>query len=236
MAVETEARSLGETAYRSIRKEILAGHFAPGARLSPKVLSASLGMSLSVVREALMRLAEQGLVTSEPQLGFAVVDLDIEELRDMNHVRVIIEGEAVREAVAHADLGYRATLVAAHHRMSRTPYLVGDEHQTVTDEWAEAHAQFHDALIAACPSKRLRTLSKTLREATDLYRRWSGPLSSDRIERDVEGEHQALLDAALGHDADQAARLLADHINRTTQILIDYSTHTVTHTQVASDQ
>ena len=218
--------SLSTTVQADLRSEILSGGYAPGARLSPRALADRFGVSLSVVREALSRLTEQGLVTAAPQLGFSVVSLDVEDLLDLTKVRVLIESAALREAVEHADVEYEARVVAAHHRLTRTPFLRDEATMTITDEWAAAHAMFHDALISASPSRRLRDLAAGLRDRAELYRRWSGPLAPEHQTRDVAGEHRAMMEAALDHDADRAVELLAAHIGLTTSRLVAYAEHT----------
>jgi DNA-binding GntR family transcriptional regulator len=220
------APSLSVAVHDRMRSEILAGRFEPGSRLSPRELATEFEVSLSVVREALSRLAEQGLVVATPQLGFSVVSLDVEDLRDLTKVRVLIERTALREAVEHTDVEYETRVVAAHHRLTRTPFFADEASLTITDEWAAAHAAFHDALISASPSVRLRELAANFRDHSELYRRWSGPFSPGEERRDVAGEHRRLMEAVLDHDADRAADLLADHFNMTTSILIAYATTT----------
>lgn len=218
------APSLGVAVQTRLRTDILAGVYAPGARLSPRALADRFSVSLSVVREALSRLTEQGLVVAAPQLGFSVVSLDVDDLVDLTKVRVLIEGAALRESVEHADVEYEAVVVGAHHRLTRTRFLSDASARTVTDEWAAAHATFHDALISASPSPRLRSLAASLRDRAELYRRWSGPLASEARQRDVACEHRTLMEAALDHDADRAVALLADHINLTTDLLLAFAT------------
>jgi DNA-binding GntR family transcriptional regulator len=218
------APSLSVAVHDRMRADILAGRFDPGSRLSPRELATEFEVSLSVVREALSRLAEQGLVVATPQLGFSVVSLDVDDLVDLTKVRVLIEGAALRQAVEHTDIEYETRVVAAHHRLTRTPFLADEASKTITDEWAAAHAAFHDALISASPSFRLRDLSANLRDHSELYRRWSGPFAAGNKRRDVEGEHRSMMQAVLDHDADRAVHLLADHINLTTSILISFAT------------
>ncbi len=225
-ASATNAPSLSVAVYTQMRAAILAGRFEPGSRLSPRELATEFDVSLSVVREALSRLAEQGLVVATPQLGFSVVSLDIDDLRDLTKVRVLIEGTALREAVEHTDVEYETRVVAAHHRLMRTPFLVDKASMTITDDWAAAHAAFHDALISASPSPRLCELAGNLRDHSELYRRWSGTLAPGEQQRDVAGEHRRLMEAVLDHDADRAVELLTDHFNLTTSILIAYATTT----------
>jgi DNA-binding GntR family transcriptional regulator len=224
---------LSVKAHSELRSEILSGAFAPGARLSPRVLADRFGVSLSVVREALSRLTEQGLVTSAPQLGFSVVSLDMADLLDLTKVRVLIEGAALRESVEHADVEYEARIVAAHHRLSRTPFLADGAAMAITDEWAAAHALFHDALISASPSRRLREMAAGLRDRAELYRRWSGPFGTEHEQRDVAGEHRALMDAALDRDAGRAVALLTAHVNLTTSLLVGYAGHSAAETETA---
>ena len=178
--------------------EILAGRYTPGSKLSPRAIATQYKVSLSVVREALTRLTEQGLVVSEPQLGFSVVSLDIEDVRDISRVRILIEGAGLKEAVEHADVEYEAGIVASHHRMVRNQFRRRGAGRAVTEDWARAHAGYHSALISACPSPRLRDLAASLRETAELYRRWSGSFSTDQAPRDVPAEHRGLMDAALG--------------------------------------
>ncbi len=215
-------RTLTRAVFAQIRSDILAGTYEPGVKLSPRVLASGSGVSMSVVREALTRLAEQGLVIAEPQLGFSVVNLDMDDVRDISALRILIEGAALRQAVVHADVEYEARVLASHHRLARTPAWADDAERTLTEEWSHAHAVFHAALLSASPSTRLRDLAKTLRETAELYRRWSGMASREHGRRDVAGEHRALMQAVLDREADPAVVLLTDHINTTTVLLEAY--------------
>ena len=212
-------RSLTRAVFARIRAEILAGTYGPGARLSPRALATDSNVSMSVVREALTRLAEQGLVVAEPQLGFTVVKLDMDDVRDISALRILIEGEAFRQAIAHADVEYEARVLASHHRLTRTPPWSDDDERTMTEEWAQAHKLFHAALLSASPSVRLRDLAETLRETAELYRRWSGMASREHGRRDIATEHRDLMQAALDRDADRAVVLVSEHINTTTVLL-----------------
>jgi DNA-binding GntR family transcriptional regulator len=218
-------RTLSRAVYADIRAEILAGRYAPGAKLSPRAIAAQYQVSLSVVREALTRLTEQDLVVAQPQLGFSVVALDVDDVRDISKLRILIEGAGLREAIEHADVEYEARVVASHHRLSRTGHWTGEEGETVAEDWARAHADYHSALLSACPSPRLRDLAASLRETSELYRRWSGSFSTDQTPRDVAAEHRGLMEAALDHDAERAVALLTGHINETALLLEFYVEH-----------
>ena len=74
-------------------------------------------------------------------------------------------------------------------------------------------------LLEACPTRRLREIAASLRDAAELYRRWSRHLGSE-AERDIPGEHEELRRAALAHDIEAAAALLARHIEFTTSAIL----------------
>jgi DNA-binding GntR family transcriptional regulator len=212
-----------EQVYALLRADILAGRLTPGARLPFAELAERYGGSMSAIREGLQRLVEQGLVASEPQLGFRVVSLSAEDLLDLTVARSEIEGLALRHAIAHGDLAWETEIVAALYALERTPLEQVDVaqplSQPVSDDWIAAHRRFHQALIAACPNHRLRAVASTLRDAAELYRHWSKRAETDTRDRD--GEHRRIVDAVLARDADLATRLLDEHLRTTAGLLVD---------------
>ena len=73
-------RTKAERVYELMRADILAGRLRPGSRLRYAELCEHYETSTGVLREAMLRLSEQGLVKGEPQQGFQVVDLSVEDL------------------------------------------------------------------------------------------------------------------------------------------------------------
>jgi DNA-binding GntR family transcriptional regulator len=209
-----------EQVYTLLRADILAGRLRPGARLPFAELSERYGGSMSAIREGLQRLVEQGIVVSEPQLGFRVVTLSAHDLQDLTVARCEIEGLALRYAIADGDLGWESQIVAALYELERTPVGTDLDEHSLSEDWTGAHRRFHEALIAACPNSRLRSVASSLRDAAELYRHWSkraeGPSS-----RDTDAEHRGLVDAVLARDADLATQLLEQHLRTTAQVLID---------------
>ena len=214
----TAPRSLTEGLYRALRTEILGGRFAPGQRLRPSALGQQRGVSLNVVREALNRLSGEGLVDASPQLGFAVVQLSVEDLDDLTALRSLVECSAIRTSVEQGSLAWETGLVAAHHRLARTPMTGPDSPDELTSEWMQAHNDFHAATMSACGNRRLIALTAALSESAAIYRHWSQAYDHGR--RDIAGEHHAVFEAALARDAELAARLHAEHIRRTADIVI----------------
>ncbi|MBS2531367.1 GntR family transcriptional regulator [Catenulispora sp. NF23] len=206
--------------YEEIRSDIMATRIPPGARLKAGPLCERFGVSLSVVREALTRLSEQRLVRSEPQLGFSVLPLDRAGLEDLTGVRVEIETLALRWAIGRADLSWETSVVAALHRLGRTPVSEpGDQNGMISEAWSDAHCAFHTALASGCGSPLLMELRRGPYDSAEIYRRWARP-GAVREERDVHKEHTDIADAAIARDAGLATSLLEAHIRQTTKTLL----------------
>lgn len=207
-----------QAVYDRLRADILAGRLPPGSRLVFNQLIARYGASMGVLREGLSRLAEQGLVQAEPQLGYRVTPLSEQDLRDLTAARCAIETLVLREAVDNGTVIWEARVLAAHHTLLRTPEMYPDDPQRLTDEWVAAHGDYHRALLEGCGNARLRGIADSLRDSAELYRRWSVPLGGEK--RDIVGEHRRILDAVLARKADAAAAALTEHIQHTTNVLL----------------
>jgi DNA-binding GntR family transcriptional regulator len=203
--------------YGRLRSEILAGLLAPGVRLPFAELSQRYDTSTGVLREVLPRLVEQGLVVSKPQIGFRVVSVSPEDLLQLTEVRVLIESRALHQSVEQGDLAWESDILAAHHRMRGLPMFTSG--QAVSEAWLEAHAIFHSTLLQACPNVRLTKIADMLRDSAEIYRCWSAQYGQEH-DRDVAAEHQRILDAAMRRDAAAAATALSEHIELTTEILL----------------
>jgi len=217
MARERRGRSLVEDVYGALRAEILFGQRLPAARLQLNEIAEAHGVSLSVVREAVTRLASEELVEATPQRGFHVRPLSVEHLRDLTWVRVQLETLALRESIAKGDVSWEADLVAAHHRLAGTPMYFEDGSGNA--EWMAAHGAFHAALAAAAGSPILERLRRQLYDASELYRYWVGNLPHHPTDRHVGDEHKAIVDATLARDADRACALLVEHLETTAHAL-----------------
>lgn len=203
--------------YLRLRSDILNGRLAPGSRLPFAELGARYTASSGVLREALPRLVAEGLVTSEPQLGFRVVSVSIADLQHLTEARVAIETLVLRQSVECADVTWESAVLAAHHTLSRTPLPADDG--TINPEWLSAHARFHQVIQEACPNPRLRAIAGSLRDAAEVYRCWSRPFGEEQ-HRDVAAEHRRIAEAALARDAEAAIAAQRDHIELTARLVV----------------
>lgn len=219
--VAPASSSLTQDAYERLRADLLACRLQPGARLKIGELCQTLSVSLSAVREALSRLTSEGLVVAEPQRGFRVAPISAEELRDLTQVRAQIEGMCLDRAIAVGDVGWESRLVAAFHRLSRTPEREPEDPQRMNEAWSAAHAAYHEALVGACDSPWLLRLRGMLYAQSERYRRLSVPLAE--VARDLNREHQEIMEAALARDAGRAKALMTRHLELTTRVLLEQS-------------
>ena len=210
--------TLTQSAYERLRADLLTCRLLPGARLKIAELCEAYAVSLSAVREALARLTSEGLVVAEPQRGFRVAPISVDELRDLTGVRVLIEGRCLDRAIAVGQVDWEARLVASFHRLSRTPERETLDPQRMSEAWSAAHADFHEALVGACDSPWLLRLRAALYAHSERYRRLSVPLAE--AARDLNGEHQALMDDALARDGVRARTLMGRHLELTTDVLV----------------
>lgn len=212
------ASTQADWAYARTRADIMSCRLMPGARIRISDIAETLGVSLGAVREALARLAAENMAIASAQRGYSVASVSIDELVDLTRTRIAIEQLSLRSSIAGGDVEWETGLVAALHRLQRIPEVDPSDLSRLSDSWAQAHLQFHDALVAGCGSPWTLKLRSMLFFQTDRYRRLSVPLRTS--ERDVGAEHKALCDAALARDVELACRLISEHLMRTADILL----------------
>jgi len=217
--VAEELSTRTETVYEAIRVELLNGDLPPGQKLRVVELASRFAASQSVVREALTRLAEQQLVVATPQLGFRVRELSIDDIGQLTEARVAIEALALRMSLERGDVHWETSVLGAHHLLDRTPVMKSDG--SFNDEWTVRHRDFHSALLSGCRNVHIEATAKSLRDSSELYRRWYWALTDDH-QRDLAGEHLQLKELALARDPDRAVEVLTEHMTRAPAQLIEY--------------
>lgn len=216
MSSTTGAPTLSGSVHDRLRVDILRGTLRPGERLRLMALSERYVASQSVVREALARLAEQGLVVTVAQQGYRVRPLSETDLLELTDARVALESMVLRLAVTRGTLDWESSVVAAHHRLAGTSKI--DPDGAPSQQWFVAHEHFHRSLLDGCRNERLVDAAVTLRDAATLYRWWSAPHGYAQG-RDIDAEHRELLESVLARDADAAVEAIAQHLRRTTNLL-----------------
>lgn len=211
--------SLIEVALQQMKKSIICCELAPGEKLKVAELSQNYGLSSSPIREALNRLAQEGIVEASENKGFRVARLSVEDFQQITQLRRLLECEALAEAIRHGDDAWEADVLGAFHRLNVIEKRLGSIAVALDDDWSVRHKAFHFALFSACPSTMLLRLIDSLFDQAERYRRFSA--LHRKVERHKGDEHQQLIDAVLSRDIDAAVGLLGNHIGGTLSHVTD---------------
>ncbi|NVB37597.1 FCD domain-containing protein [Pseudenhygromyxa sp. WMMC2535] len=212
-------RTEASVATDRLRAEIVEGRVAPGAKLKLVSLAERYEMSRGPLREAASRLAAEGWVTSEDQRGFRVAPISRADLLDLTQTRQRIELLALRDAIEHGDLVWEGRVMAACHVLERVTN--DDPSPAARAQFVEPHHAFHQVLVEACPSNYLLRFREHLYALTERYRNLASQSDAGlRGRRDVAAEHQAIAEATVSRNPDQACEALAAHLGETAEVLI----------------
>jgi DNA-binding GntR family transcriptional regulator len=195
-----------------IRRGILTGRLRPGQQLVEADIAEMLGMSKTPIREALKALVGSGLVSLTRYKGAVVRELDAESAAAIYDLRLLLEPEAVRRAVAGgADL---ASSAAALDRA----FAAGEAGDAA--EMSLANREFHRSLYLGCRNPLLVSTLDGLKDQAALIS-VSGWRSAGgwRVEAD---EHRAILAAAQSGDAERTAAALRTHISGFVERVMPY--------------
>jgi DNA-binding GntR family transcriptional regulator len=153
--------SLGESAYRQLRSDIIACRLQPGARLTEKELSALTGFGSSPVREALTRLDHEGLIVTLPRKGYQVATLTIKKVLNLLECWEVLGPELVRLGVANAS---DAQLEKVRNNFRRIASLTSNVPRTAADfdGILEAAASAFSDLAASCDNEYIVALYERL--------------------------------------------------------------------------
>jgi len=207
-----------EVAWKELRRLILSARLMPGERINISDTCKQLDVSLGAVREALSKLESERLVISEAKKGYRVAPVSREDLIDLTGSRVEIEQACLRRAISKGDAEWEGRIVGAFHSLSRIPLACPINPKNINADWVAQHSKFHDALVNACDLKWLLQIRTNLYEISERYRALSVPIDSGS--RNIDSEHQKIMELVIDRDKKAACRAMADHLNTTTQIIL----------------
>jgi DNA-binding GntR family transcriptional regulator len=196
--------TIAQQAYQFLRREIIDGRLAPRVPLSEQELSAQLGVSRTPVREALMKLADEGLVDIYPQFGSFVAPIKLSEVFDSQFVRESLECAAVERAVERMTDAQADTL--------RKMIDAQRKHQRAGDRPAffDADEHMHAFLMEIAGHPSVWSTVENAKAQMDRVRHLSirNPIKMPA----VIDEHSAIIDCVLRRDRDGAIGALRAHL------------------------
>jgi len=199
-----ETELLSDRVYDAIRGWILSGELAPGMRVVESEIARVLGTSQTPAREAVRRLAHEGLVTYRPRLGNFVTEISQVEAREAREVRVLLESAAARRATGHVPPDELELLRIEVQRMTDA----ADHHDI--GAFREADLRFHRQVLATSGNSMLLRVWRTLEPAL-----WNLQVVSNAMYAGDWGlmarRHLDLIEVLAGSDPEDAARLFSAH-------------------------
>ena len=210
-----DVRTLSDAAYVRLKADILWGRLAPDQALRSDQLRSTYDMGISPLREALTRLSTEGHVVSTGQRGFRVAPLTARQVRDTAEMRILVESEALRRAMALGDLAWESDIVAATHSLTRT--LRSGELRPEGEAWSQQHRRYHMALIAACGSDLMMQTASVLFDHSERHRivaehrRMDIEASGAISRRDRIDEHEEVARTVLKRNTEAALSSLRRH-------------------------
>ena len=199
-----DTRLLSEVAYERLQDAIKLAVLQPGEPLSETRISRALGISRTPVREALQRLAKDGLVQVIPGRAVTVAAPSLHEVLDALHIRGLLEPEVVRlaaEALPEDEGTVLQDLTAEMERVARA----GDR-----TAWTKLDIKWHEFLSHSCPNHLLGQM--VLQARNRMYNRGAGEHVLDQYIIDGTLEHKQVVEAILAGDGEAAERHMREHI------------------------
>src|SRR5262249_28698609 len=187
-----------------LRRDIIVGHLAPRAILSEQEIAAGFGISRTPVREAMIKLAEEGLVEIFPQYGSFVAPIKLREVFDSQFAREALECAAVEKAVDRLDEPQDRQLKAVIDRQralqrpqQREAFFRADEDMHMLILRIAGHGTaWHFVESAKVQMDRVRHLAITI----------------PRKQASILAEHEAVVEALLSRDRNSAVDAMRTHL------------------------
>ncbi|MFD2054022.1 GntR family transcriptional regulator [Mesorhizobium calcicola] len=208
--------TLASTVYHQLRDDLLGGVLEAESKLRVEWVVSKYGAGASPVREALNRLASEGLLGRHDQRGFFIMPISASELEELTRTRCWLEERALCESIAHRTAEWEEQLVLALHRLGRASRLSPQNLYSLDPDWERLHRIFHRVLISACRSQWLVGFCEQLSDHAYRYRQMAN--DGESVQRDDFGEHRQIAEYALDGNADGAVEALINHYQLTAAI------------------
>lgn len=202
-----------DSPYEVLRQGLIWGRWKSGERLIPQRLKEELNCTNSVLREAMLRLAGEGLMISEKNLGFSAVVHSKETFREAAHLRLILEREAAELSLERGDFDWELALTAAYQKLAyveRQMVETGDVAGLVR-HWSLHDWEFHSTLMSACGSS---LLMRAYKSAFDTFRMYAvAEIPDFGFGREVTiNEHKCIYEAAISRDMEACLAAIEMHV------------------------
>ncbi|WP_406567463.1 GntR family transcriptional regulator [Azospirillum canadense] len=197
--------TVAATIYRDLRNEIVSLRRKPGEPIAEKVIAQDYGVSRTPVREAVLRLADEGLIEIFPQSGTFVARIPLGALPEAIAIRKALEEATVRYAAQRATRSQVAKL-RANLELQRELEAAGD-----FNGFHQADESFHALIAETAGYPGFWALTQQVKVQVDRFRLLTLPVLG-RVPA-VIAEHTVIVEAIANHDPDAAAKALDVHLD-----------------------
>lgn len=204
--------SVADSVFDAVRADIVSGRIPRGTMLSIYQLAEQYGVSRTPAREAVLRLANIGLVTIEKNHGVRIKGLTASDVRDIFHTRILIEVPAAYHAAQNDPPGVRDRFRATMDRLQKA---AGEND---LQEFIAADRELHDTIISWNGNRKAASIVAQIRDETHAL--GASTFADGRSMLEVLAEHEPVYTAILDGDAAAAAANMKTHLERTAQLLL----------------
>lgn len=215
-----QTQSLSSVICSQLEEMILSGEIIPGERINESQLSSALGVSRAPIREACRQLERSGMVEVRVNKGTFVKKIDLREVEEIYEIRATLDAFAADKAAQIITEDQKAALFIHLEEMQHATRQ--DDHQ----KYFNANIDFHRCIIGIAGNMNLLEISEGMSKKASLFRKTSLSVPG-RLPVSLK-QHEAIYEAIISGDADQAADLMKHHINDAKTIVLE--------TGVASDE
>ncbi|MFK7958084.1 MAG: GntR family transcriptional regulator [Lysobacterales bacterium] len=200
-----------EKAYKALREAIVKGQVKPGDRLKERQICEDLKVSRTPVREALRRLAADGLVQLEPRRGGVVTQLSRAEANEIFSLGALLESHAARLAASRAT-GSDHDMLKEKLAAMKQVLSSGDGSSGEADSatYLTLDHEFHEHIVAMAASRRLADMLRLTVGLPVLVKAFAA-YSSDDLQRSLQ-QHHTIADAIISGDPDWAEAAMRSHV------------------------
>lgn len=208
-----QSNSLASVVQQEVERAILAGDYAPGAKLNEAVLAQRMGVSRGPVREAFRMLDEAGLVRTEKNRGVFVRNIPVDEALEIFDLRAALDDWVGRRL---------AVCISAEQLNEIKALLVEMEKAVKSQDARQYHVlnlKFHDRMVEMTGNRKLTDNYRRLIKELSLFRRQN--LADSALMRTFLGEHKTIVKAIASGDAEAAGAAMLAHVMQSKQRTID---------------
>jgi DNA-binding GntR family transcriptional regulator len=203
-AVQDRFRTKDQIVYQELRRWIVVGRLAPGDPIDQERIAAALSVSRMPLRQALLRLESDGLITTWPHRTATVAPLSMAEFQELYDLRLALEPMLAEAGVPRLEKDDLADMARLLNRMESA------DASGELDEFVELDRRFHHRLYGASGFRWGLEIVVRLRDAGDRYV-YQFAAHDHGATRSCQ-EHRAILDACLTGPPTTVAKLIRDHI------------------------